>query len=136
MDTKKQVSLASRPLGLLLIRSLGTFHPRHVVQATGLNGEPRVPFVPGVKSFKGITKHSTEFFTGTSKYAGKKVVVIGAGNSGHDIAHDAYRHGAEVTIIQRSPSYVVTQSACLKMILPRYNDYNVRLSSSPVPSRV
>jgi len=108
-----------------LLTKLGTFHPRHVVQATGLNGEPRVPDIPGAENFKGTMAHSSEFSTATSKYAGKKVIVVGAGNSAHDIAYDSYRHGASVIMVQRSSTYVLTIKSILKMLMARYNEGKV-----------
>lgn len=105
-----------------LLTFSGTFHPRHLVQSTGLNGEPYVPEIPGVQDFQGSVKHSTEFSTANSKYTGKKVIVVGSGNSGHDIAHDAYRHGAEVTMVQRSHTYVISAAVTLKMLSNRYSE--------------
>jgi len=46
------------------------------------------------------------------------VVVIGSGNSGHDIAHDAH---LQVTMIQRSSTYVMTLPTTLKKLSARYN---------------
>jgi cation diffusion facilitator CzcD-associated flavoprotein CzcO len=100
------------------------------VQATGLNGEARKPNIRGEETFHGVIKHSTEFSTATSKYDGKKVIVVGSGNSGHDIATDAYGHGAHVTMVQRSPTYVMSLPAALKMLITRYNEANV---TSPAP---
>lgn len=75
-----------------------------------------------MQDFHGDVKHSSGFSTMDSNYTGKKVIVVGTGNSGHDIAHDAYRHGASVTLIQRSHTYVVSLGAVLKMLRTRYND--------------
>src|SRR5262249_57360923 len=38
---------------------------------------------------------------------GKRAIVIGANNSAHDIAADLWEHGADVTMVQRSPTVVV-----------------------------
>ena len=40
-------------------------------------------------------------------WAGKNAIVIGTGNSGHDIAQDLYSGGASVTLVQRSPTLIV-----------------------------
>ena len=42
--------------------------------------------------FKGEVLHTTEF-TSANKNAGKKVVIIGAGNSAHDVAEDHVNNG-------------------------------------------
>jgi len=52
--------------------------PRHIILATG-NGSPYLPDIKGLKEgvFKGEAYHSDEY-TDAKRYAGKKVVVIGA----------------------------------------------------------
>ena len=39
---------------------------------------------------------------------GKRAIVVGSCNSGHDIARDYYDHGYDVTMIQRSSTLVLT----------------------------
>jgi cation diffusion facilitator CzcD-associated flavoprotein CzcO len=52
--------------------------------------------------------HSSHFTTGVA-YRGRKAIVIGTGNSGHDVAQDLEANGAaNVTIVQRSPTCVVS----------------------------
>ena len=83
-----------------------TLSPRHLVMAAGQNGLPRMPEISGVESFQGKIVHSAEFGR-AEPWRGHKTIVVGTGNSGHDIAQDLYEHGAQVTMIQRSPTYVV-----------------------------
>ncbi|MBB5415795.1 flavin-containing monooxygenase [Paraburkholderia atlantica] len=75
-------------------------HPRHLVFANGVVGEPNVPDVPGLRDFKGELIHSHHFDSG-AKWDGKKVMVLGVGNTAHDIAQDLHAHGAKVKMIQR-----------------------------------
>ena len=82
-----------------------TLHPPHLVLATGASGEPRVPEIEGMSDFAGTLRHSSAH-PGASEFAGKRAVVVGACNSGHDIAHDFYEQGADVTMIQRSSTCV------------------------------
>lgn len=78
--------------------------PSHVVVATSMYGEPNIPDIKGQEDFQGEICHSAAFTNG-SVYSGKKVVVVGAGNSGGDISLDLVEGGAsEVTIVQRSAS--------------------------------
>ncbi|MXP24235.1 SidA/IucD/PvdA family monooxygenase [Gordonia sp. HNM0687] len=80
---------------------------RHVVLATGLSGtEPSVPTFDGQDDFAGDLLHSSAYSDGSS-LAGKRVAVIGTGNSGHDVAQDLHQHGAQVTLVQRGPTFVV-----------------------------
>lgn len=51
--------------------------------------------------------HSDEFQDG-DRYSGKKTLVIGSGVSGHELAHDLWEHDADVTMVQRTSTYVVT----------------------------
>src|ERR1700674_772130 len=75
-------------------------HPRHVVMATGVSGIPSVPDIPSLKNFTGTIIHSSQYTDG-EEWRGKKALVIGTGNSGHDIAQDLHSSGAHVTLVQR-----------------------------------
>lgn len=85
-----------------------TTHASHLVLATGALGEPNVPHFDSVDSFSGSAIHSSEYQSG-AHYRGKTAVVIGASNSAHDIARDLYESGAQVTMVQRSSTYVMSQ---------------------------
>ncbi|KAF7917780.1 hypothetical protein BELL_0204g00010 [Botrytis elliptica] len=84
-------------------------HPKHIIQATGASGEPNFPsHIKGIDTFKGRVVHSSKFPGATeSRGQNKKAIVVGCCNSGHDIAQDLYEHGYEVTIVQRSTTYVI-----------------------------
>ncbi|TIV08709.1 MAG: NAD(P)/FAD-dependent oxidoreductase, partial [Mesorhizobium sp.] len=83
-----------------------TLKPKHIVFATGAYGPPRRIELPGVDSFKGELLHSSQYSTG-EKFRGKRVAVIGAASSGHDVSVDLWEAGAKVTMVQRSPTTVV-----------------------------
>ncbi len=59
---------------------------RGVVCATGHNWDPVIPSYPG--RFDGEAYHSFEYRS-LSEFAGKRVLIVGGGNSGCDIACDA-----------------------------------------------
>lgn len=80
--------------------------PRHIVMAIGVSGIPQVPAIPGLEEFAGETIHSSAFREGTA-YADRAALVIGTGNSGHDIAQELYSRGASVTMVQRGSTTVV-----------------------------
>lgn len=84
-----------------------TLRPRHMVFATGVSGIPIYPDVPGIKTFAGDVVHSGRYADGRG-WAGKRAVVLGSGNSGHDVAQDLHACGAKVTMIQRGPTTVVS----------------------------
>ncbi|CDX27299.1 conserved hypothetical protein [Mesorhizobium sp. ORS 3359] len=83
-----------------------TLKPKHIVFATGAYGPPRQIELPGTDSFKGELLHSSQYSTG-EKFRGKRVAVIGAASSGHDVSVDLWESGAKVTMVQRSPTTVV-----------------------------
>ncbi|TQC47845.1 NAD(P)/FAD-dependent oxidoreductase [Rhodococcus sp. WS4] len=82
--------------------------PHLVVAVGGSSSVPNKPTLPGLDGFEGEVIHSSEFTSGLS-YAGKRVIVVGTGNSGHDVAQDLYSNGAAaVTMMQRNPTCVVS----------------------------
>ncbi len=80
--------------------------PRHIVMATGVSGIPNLPDIPTLRNFGGKILHSSQYGDGEA-WKGKSALVIGTGNSGHDIAQDLYSNGAKVTLVQRSPTLIV-----------------------------
>ena len=85
-------------------------HPRHLVFANGIVGEPKMPDVPGLRDFKGPVVHAQGFDSG-APWRGKRVLIIGVGNSAHDIAQDLHGHGAKVKMIQRGSITVFSVKA-------------------------
>lgn len=81
-------------------------HPRHVVLATGVSGIANAPDIPGLETFAGEVMHSSAYRDGED-WRGRGAIVIGTGNSGHDIAQDLHASGAKVTLVQRSPTMIV-----------------------------
>ena len=96
---------------VLLKRADGServMRPRHIVMANGVSSVPIMPDLPGLKDFKGAVRHSSAAGSGRD-WAGKRALVLGTGTSGHDVAQDlAVSGAAEVTLIQRSPTLVVS----------------------------
>lgn len=96
----------------------------HLVLATGtVSGVPSRPELSGLAEFAGFggeVLHSSEFSDGTG-CRGKRVIVVGTGNSGHDIAQEAYGCGAaEVRMIQRGGTCVVSLDPCGLMVYSLY----------------
>ncbi|KAJ4291251.1 hypothetical protein N0V88_006252 [Collariella sp. IMI 366227] len=94
-----------------------TLHPKHIIMATGHSGKPNLPDIPGNKDFQGIYRHSSEFAGASELGKGKKAVVIGACNSSLDICQDYFEKGWDVTLVQRSSSYVVSSEGAMKVLL-------------------
>jgi hypothetical protein len=126
---------------VVLRRADGTkreMHPRHVVMATGVSGIPSLPDIPTLRNFGGTILHSSRYDDG-EVWKGKRVLVIGSGNSGHDIAQDLYSGGAKVTLVQRSSTLIVNvePSAQLPYALydegPSLEDCDLITTSIPLP---
>jgi putative flavoprotein involved in K+ transport len=79
--------------------------PRHIVMATGLAGPPAFPDLPGRERYEGSLIHSSSYVDGRL-FAGKSALVVGACNSGLDVARDLWECGADVTVLQRSSTYL------------------------------
>ncbi|CAI6227813.1 unnamed protein product [Periconia digitata] len=89
-----------------------TLHPNHIVQATGHSGKKNFPAVEGMDKFAGDRLcHSSEFTGAKSNSKGKKAVVVGSCNSGHDIAQDFYEKGYDITMVQRSTTCVISSES-------------------------
>ena len=83
---------------------------RHVVVATGggICAKPNLPHVEGLEDFAGTVLHSSEAgVAGT--LAPTNAVVFGTGTSAHDIATQLSESGANVTMVQRNPTTIVSQ---------------------------
>jgi cation diffusion facilitator CzcD-associated flavoprotein CzcO len=87
--------------------SIRTMHPRHVIMAVGVSSIPSIPKLKGAGDFEGIVLHSSGH-SDDLNVKGKRVLVVGVGTSGHDIAQDMYLRGAHVTMLQRSSITVVS----------------------------
>jgi len=112
--------------------------PRHIVMATGASGIPNLPDIPTLPDFAGQVLHSSQYDEGDA-WKGKRALVIGSGNSGHDIAQDLHAGGATVTLVQRSPTLIVNvePSAQLPYALydegPSLEDCDLITMSVPLP---
>ncbi|KAH8671426.1 hypothetical protein BX600DRAFT_510100 [Xylariales sp. PMI_506] len=98
--------------------------PRHLVLATGImSTKPRAIDVPGQDLFGGEIYHSSarESASEISGLPDKKIVVLGAGSTAHDVAKDFIDHGAtKVTMIQRSPIFSVSSESA-EMVFSLFN---------------
>ncbi|KAJ7596251.1 hypothetical protein C8J56DRAFT_924549 [Mycena floridula] len=92
------------------------FKVKHLIFATGLvPGKVAVPTYPGMDTFKGKAIHAFNHKR-ASEYAGKKVVIVGACTSAHDIAAECVRHGLDITMYQRSSTYTMSTKNGWKVI--------------------
>src|SRR5690606_31518540 len=76
----------------------------HVILANGILAEPNIPEFKG--EFTGEIMH-TSLYKGADQLRGKRVLIIGAGNSGCDIAVDAVHHAVSIDMSVRRGYYFV-----------------------------
>jgi len=79
-------------------RVAGRIESRYVVMATGIFGRPRVIAIAGMESFPGTIVHSFEFKTGAA-FTGRRVLIVGFGNSACEIAIDLVEKGAASVVM-------------------------------------
>jgi cation diffusion facilitator CzcD-associated flavoprotein CzcO len=77
-----------------------------VVMATGVAAVPLRPTWPGLDVYAGDIKHSSEYGN-PGPYAGQRVLVVGFGNSGGEIALDLANAGVSVALSVRGPVQVL-----------------------------
>jgi indole-3-pyruvate monooxygenase len=93
--------------GWRVATSAGERECRFLVIATGYNHTPHRPELAGHERFGGTLLHSAEYQSG-APFAGKRVLVVGFGNTGGEIAIDLVEHGAAaVELCVRGPVHVV-----------------------------
>jgi putative flavoprotein involved in K+ transport len=87
----------------------GPIHARAVIVATGYNGAPFIPDWPG-KGFTGELIHSAQY-ANPEPFRGRDVLVVGAGNSGAEIAHDLIDGGAARSRLSvRTPPQIIRRA--------------------------
>jgi cation diffusion facilitator CzcD-associated flavoprotein CzcO len=80
-----------------------------LVSATGIFSNPLRARYPGEETFQGRIAHSASY-RNAAPFAGQRVLLIGVGNSGAEIAVDLAEHGAKPTVSIRAGANVVPRS--------------------------
>ncbi|KAL1877418.1 hypothetical protein Daus18300_002403 [Diaporthe australafricana] len=95
---------------------------RHLVFAIGAVGQfPKIPQIPNRDMFQGTAMHSVQYKY-PAAWKGKKGVVIGTANTGHDVAEDMVdAELSTVTMVQRSPTAILPFKYFKTLHQPRYN---------------
>ncbi len=107
----------------------GTVHADIVVIAAGMYGDPVVPRLAHAEGFQGAVLHSSAYSSGR-RFAGKRVLVVGLGNTGAEIAIDLVEQGA---------AFVAVSVRASPPIVPRdflgvpVQAFGIALSRAPIP---
>lgn len=91
--------------GFLLYTSDGEYRAKVVVSATGSFRSPFVPAVPGLDQFKGKVMHSADYMS-PEDLAGKKVAIVGEGNSGAQILAEVSKVADTIWITKKPPRFL------------------------------
>lgn len=109
--------------------SQGELVADNLVAASGYNAVPRLPTWPGFDTFTGEVVHSSRYKNGKN-LSGQRVLVVGSGNSGAEIAIDLWEHGATPAMCIRGPVHVVPRD------LVKVPAQRVTLAMSHLPTRL
>jgi putative flavoprotein involved in K+ transport len=85
--------------------STGPLLARYAVLATGYDAVPKLPAWANNDEFAGELIHASEYRS-PEPYVGREVLVVGAGNTGIDIAGFLVEAGARVSLAMRTPPNV------------------------------
>lgn len=93
--------------GWQVTATTGVYRAAHIVIATGRESLPHIPDWPGRKTFEGELLHVGDLGD-VSRFDGKRVLVVGAGNSGTDALNHlaAHRPKAVMVSVRHGPAIV------------------------------
>lgn len=99
-----------RPVGWRLTTSTGAVDTRNVIVATGHEHTPHLPEWDGAQRFTGQVLHSSEY-RNAAPFVGERVLVVGCGSSGMEIANELVTGGAaEVWMATRTPPNILLRT--------------------------
>ncbi|MFN3007939.1 flavin-containing monooxygenase [Mycolicibacterium wolinskyi] len=108
------------------------YRARFVFFGTGYYNydEPYTPEFPGIENFRGDVVHP-QFWPESLDYTGKRVVVIGSGATAISLIPALAKQAGHVTMLQRSPTYMMSMARidpmvqAIRKILPRRLSHQV-----------
>ncbi len=110
--------------------SRGEFRAHSLVVATGYNRVRNEPVFGDREKFRGVVLHSGSYRNGRA-FRGQRALVVGAGNSGAEIALDLWESGALTAMSIRNPVHVLPRDVA--GIPAQYNSIHV---FARIPPRV
>jgi|SRR5687768_27877 len=118
--------------GLAVHTDRGTWVARAVVSATGTWSAPNVPALPGRDGYGGTVIHSGEYRS-PDAFMGKRVVVVGAGNSGAQIVADLFEHATVTWATLRAPTFLPDDVDGRYLFSEETTRYRALAAGSPAP---
>lgn len=93
---------------LLIDTNVGQWLARAVVSATGSWRHTHIPHYPGVDQFQGEQLHSAQYDC-PERFAGKRVIIVGGGNSAAQILAEVSRVADTIWATRREPTFLPDQ---------------------------
>jgi putative flavoprotein involved in K+ transport len=109
LDVREGIAVdevARREGGWRLETGSGILHARVLVMATGIRGTRTTRPLPGIGRYRGTLLHAADF-RHARDWEGQRVLVVGLGNTGKDVALAAQRAGATVEVAVRDGAVMV-----------------------------
>lgn len=111
-----RVASVEKQDGLWVVKSTynkesNIYHGKNIVIATGANLTPKYPSEPMYANFTGTTSHVADFKDDTSFFADKRVLFIGASDSGCDLAHKIRDLARTTTVSLRKGAWFQSRDA-------------------------
>ena len=86
--------------------SIETLRASMIVSGVGAFNKPRMPDVPGLEQFEGVSVHTARYPDAGLDLSGKSVVLVGNGASAMQVAPAIVDDVAALTVVQRTPQWV------------------------------
>ena len=86
--------------------SIETLSASMIVSGVGAFNKPRLPNVPGLDGFEGVSVHTARYPDAGLDLSGKSVVLVGNGASAMQVAPAIADRVAALTVVQRTPQWV------------------------------
>lgn len=129
---EKVMSITGQESDFTVTTDKGEYKSEYVILSSGFYSDPHLMGVPGENLPK--VKH---YYDEPHPYAFQKVLVIGAGNSGVDVALETYRCGSDVTMVVRDSEIKKTVKYWVKPdIENRINEGEIKAYFNSTVSRI
>ncbi|MBT9395420.1 NAD(P)/FAD-dependent oxidoreductase [Hymenobacter sp. NST-14] len=119
--------------GFAVHTTAGTWQARAVVCATGSWRNPFMPTYPGQADFGGVQQHSAHYHD-AAPFAGKRVLVVGGGNSGAQLLAEVSRVAHTTWVTEREPRFLPDDVDGRVLFTQATQRYHAGLEIAPPPT--
>lgn len=119
--------------GFTIETDQGVWQARAVVSATGSWSAPFIPAYPGQAAFKGLQLHSGQYREATA-LVGKRVLVVGGGNSGAQLLAEVSRVADTVWVTEKEPRLLPDDVDGRALFTQATQRYRAGLENTPPPT--